>query len=216
MGRTQADLDEGWKILLDVIKLERIDPWRIRLTDLLRDLEIELEQGKLGLSIAGVAIYNASHVHRKKSERLFEIDKPQEPRERPNFLVPPPLDMPIKPSIVTTTLLDVVQALKAVLLDVSRNNEQSILGNIDIGIRIDDYLIKLEEEVEWFFDLLSEMLSEREAITFRDLVAGVGRLEAAKRFILLLIAASRGRVEVYQEEESGEIVIRRRHAKEGS
>ncbi|MCS7142350.1 MAG: hypothetical protein NZ920_00940 [Aigarchaeota archaeon] len=212
MRAKQVDTGIGWRLLLDVTRLERIDPWKIKLVDLLNNLELVVSVKEIGLATAGVAILSASFLHRKKSERLFEFDRPPQPEVKPDLTVPPPLEIPMKASVITTTLLDVVEALRSVLSDVSDQTVQSTVTNLDAGLKLDDYLMKLEEEVEGFFELLASMLSDKDHITFRDLILNADRLEAAKRFILVLIAAARGRVELYQDEETGEIIIKRSHA----
>lgn len=209
MRRVQVDESTDWRILLDVTRIDRVDPWRVDLLRLLREMEREVEADAVNIVYAGVALFSAALIHRIKSERILVWDRPPEPRERPVLVVPPPIDVPVKSSVVAATLMDVVESLRRVLLSISRQEQRgSIIDQINTDIKIDDYLLKIEEQVEEFIEMLETMLINREFMTFRELISNVDRLEAARRFILVLFAASRGKVELLQDEETLEILIR--------
>jgi len=205
----RVDDTTDWRVLLDVTRIDRIDPWRIDLVRLLRELEKEVGYDAVNIVYAGIALFSAALIHRIKSEKILVWDKPPEPKEKPILIVPPPIDMPVKTSVVAATLMDVVESLRRVLLSINRqDSSESIIDQINTDIRIDDYLLKIEEQVEEFINMLENMLIDKAFMTFKDLISNVDRLEAARRFILILFAASRGKIELFQDEETQEILIR--------
>jgi hypothetical protein len=70
------------------------------------------------LSQAGVAIYTAAVIHREKSERIDEQEQTKR-FERPDLLVPPPIEIPLRGDVLTLTLLDVVRELMGFLEKIS-------------------------------------------------------------------------------------------------
>jgi len=54
---------------------------------------------------------------------------------------------------------------------------------------------------------LCQLVNEAKLIVFSKVVAGLGRLEAVKTFIILLFLAQRGKVSLWQEEDFGELYI---------
>lgn len=204
--RGRALAIDDWKILLDVVTISRIDPWKIDLVKLLHKLEEALRGLEVNVRLAGVAVQSAAQIHLAKSKKLFEPLRAEAPQEKPNLVVPPPINIPIKSSLLATTLLDVVNALRSVILGLEESRKESKFEQMNVDIKLDEYLLKIEEELESFITRLEGMLGEGK-ITFSELVSGLSRAERAKFFILMLFAASRGFVELYQDEEALDIVI---------
>lgn len=204
--RGKAIAIDDWKILLDVVTISKIDPWKVDLVKLLQRLEDAILRLEINVRLAGVAVQSAAQIHLAKSKRLFEPIRPETPQEKPSLIVPPPIEIPIKSSILATTLLDVVNALRSVILGLEEAKKETKFEQINIDIKLDDYLLKIEEEFDSFIAQLDSMLGEG-VITFSRLVSGMSRAERAKVFILMLFAASRGFVELYQDEETLDIVI---------
>jgi chromatin segregation and condensation protein Rec8/ScpA/Scc1 (kleisin family) len=79
---------------------------------------------------------------------------------------------------------------------------------INVDIKLDDYLVKIEEEFGEFLEELMALLSSSPEFPLEELIRGLSRLEAVKRIILLLFAASRGYVDVLQDELTGKVIVR--------
>jgi len=80
-------------------------------------------------------------------------------------------------------------------------NPSEILPQLDV------YLMEIELQMEKLYASLSERVKGAGIIEFSAFIKGVGRLEAIRTFILLLFLAQDGKVNLWQNEETGEIYI---------
>lgn len=201
--------DPRWKILFDVTRLDRVKPWEINLVKIIRALLEELKKLEIiDLNPCGIALYSAATIHRMKTEKLLRSDTPSQPKEKPQLVIPQPIDLPIPPEFMILTIQELASSLEAVLYqDIkTKNIPERLQAFTDLSF--EDYLVKLEERIEEFIKTLREIFTEYEIVEFRVLVEGVDKLEAVRRFILLLFAAARGVVEIIQDEETGKIVVK--------
>jgi len=205
-GRTERAVSD-WRLLLNPAELRRFRPWSVKLVPLIRQLAELVRALSINLSQAGVAVYTAAVIHREKSERIDEQERERR-FERPDLLVPPPVEIPLRGDVLTLTLLDVVRELMGVLDKMSGGPQSGKFEEINVDIKIDDYLVKIEEEFGEFLKELIALLSSSPELPLEELIRGLGRHEAVKRIILLLFAASRGYVDVLQDELTGRVIVR--------
>ena len=196
-----------WRLLLNPAELRRFRPWSVKLIPLIRQLAEVVRGLSITLSQAGVAIYTAAVIHREKSERIDEQEQTRR-FERPDLLVPPPIEIPLRGDLLTLTLLDVVRELMGVLEKMSGGPQSGKFEQINVDIKLDDYLVKIEEEFGEFLEELMALLSSSPEFPLEELIKGLSRLEAVKRIILLLFAASRGYVDVLQDELTGKVIVK--------
>ena len=196
-----------WRLLLNPAELRRFGPWSVKLIPLIRQLAEVVRGLSITLSQAGVAIYTAAVIHREKSERIDEQEQTRR-FERPDLFVPPPIEIPLRGDVLTLTLLDVVRELMGVLEKMSGGTQSGKFEQINVDIKLDDYLVKIEEEFGEFLEELMALLSSSPEFPLEELIRGLSRLEAVKRIILLLFAASRGYVDVLQDELTGKVIVR--------
>jgi chromatin segregation and condensation protein Rec8/ScpA/Scc1 (kleisin family) len=196
-----------WRLLLNPAELRRFRPWSVKLIPLIRQLAEVVRGLSITLSQAGVAIYTAAVIHREKSERIDEQEQTRR-FERPDLFVPPPIEIPLRGDVLTLTLLDVVRELMGVLEKMSGGPQSGKFEQINVDIKLDDYLVKIEEEFGEFLEELMALLSSSPEFPLEELIKGLSRLEAVKRIILLLFAASRGYVDVLQDELTGKVIVR--------
>jgi hypothetical protein len=205
-GRTERAVSD-WRLLLNPAELRRFRPWSVKLVPLIRQLAEVVRALSINLSQAGVAVYTAAVIHREKSERIDEQERERR-FERPDLVVPPPVEIPLRGDVLTLTLLDVVRELMGVLEKMSGGPRSGKFEEINVDIKIDDYLVKIEEEFGEFLKELIALLSSSPELPLEELIRGLGRHEAVKRIILLLFAASRGYVDVLQDELTGRVIVR--------
>jgi chromatin segregation and condensation protein Rec8/ScpA/Scc1 (kleisin family) len=196
-----------WRLLLNPAELRKFRPWSVKLVPLIRQLAEVVRNLSITLSQAGVAVYTAAVIHREKSERIDEQEQTRR-FERPDLFVPPPIEIPLRGDVLTLTLLDVVRELMGVLEKISSGPQSGKFEQINVDIKLDDYLVKIEEEFGEFLEELMALLSSSPEFPLEELIRGLSRHEAVKRIILLLFAASRGYVDVLQDELTGRVIVR--------
>ncbi len=200
--------DIDWHILLAVHLLSKPIILRLNLLSLLSQFREVVSSEQLTLPQEGVALWGASYIHRLRTEHLFQPPREPEAKPKPNLIVPPIIDIPVKPGMLSTTILEIVDALRFVMESATPTPTATKMLQTDIIL--DSYLVKIEEEIEDFIKFLESLLAEADIFPIIELFRGVDRLEAARRFILLLIAAGRGVVELYEDEQTGRIFLKRR------
>jgi len=199
------DLD--WRVLMTPHVLTKPIIVRLNLLALISELRSVVYEGRLTLPQEGLAVWGASLIHRVRSESIFNARNERGDKPRPNLIVPPIIEIPVKPGMLGATILEIVAALRRVL---KTSVQTPVLDKVlQSTINLDDYLVKIEEELEGFLRLLEELLKSAEELPLRELFRGVDRLEAARRFILLLIAAGRGAVELYDDELTGGVYLKK-------
>ena len=199
-----------WRVLFDVTRLERIKPWQVKLAEIIESLMKELKNiGMIDFHSCGVAAYSAAIIHRMKTERLLKFDIPRTPKERPNMTLPPPVNLPLIPDFMITTMNELIEALQNLLARSRREKvkeERPPLEGFDV--KLDEFLVKLEEELENFISTLRRRFESREFISLSELIEDGDRLEVARRFILLLFTAARGLVEFVHDDDMKLIGVR--------
>ncbi|MCS7094662.1 MAG: hypothetical protein NZ988_02470 [Thaumarchaeota archaeon] len=204
-GSRGSNEELEWKVLLNPTAFKRLDPWKVKLVPLLRQFSAAFRSTEVTFTHAGIVVLTASTVHREKSERL-EVEEERPKLERPDLIVPPPLELPVRGDVISATLLDVVKALRTVLVKMQSDNS-SKFEQINVDIKLDDYLIRIEEEFNAFVQELAEFFADKQLAPLLALIEGLDRLTAVKRIILLLFAASRGYVDLIQEESDGRVLV---------
>lgn len=198
-----------WRILFEVTRLSKIRPWDIDLRSLVNSFSQELRRrGFVDFSAAGVVLLSSSIIHRAKTERILEADKPKAPKLPSTDYVPPPIQLAVRSEYTTTTMGELVAALDKVLRDMASNQEASTPLPPSMDVKVEDFLLRIEEEMTDVQASIMAILDEEESFPFSRLIEGVTRLEAARLFILLLFIAARGAVALRQEENEQLYVCR--------
>ncbi|MEM2994543.1 MAG: hypothetical protein QXI91_00790 [Candidatus Bathyarchaeia archaeon] len=202
-----------WNILFDFHKLERLTPWRINIAYLLTTFLEEMEKsGQVDFRASGVALDSSAFIYLMKSKLLLKLEEPPMPKTPRDFL-PPPLFLPLRHELTSTTIRHLLEVLDEVLkseklLHFERTVAEPVLPMVsEIMPQIDLYLMEIEVQMEKLYASLVDMVRGGGIIAFSTLIKGLGRLEAIRNFILLLFLAQDGRVSLWQEEEIGEIYI---------
>ena len=201
-----------WNILFELHRLQKIMPWDVNISFLLTSFLEEMEKrGKIDFRASGVALDSSTTIYLMKSKLLLELEEPPPPPKTPPDFLPPPLFLPLRYELTSTTihhLLKVLdEALKGESLLPLERHLEPILPPPEVLPPVDLYLMEIEERMENLYRFLCQLASEAKMVIFSKVVAGAERLEAVKTFIVLLFIAQRGKVGLWQEEESGELYI---------
>ncbi len=205
-------LQPPWNILFELHKLHRVKPWNVSISFLLMSFLEEMEKrGEINFKASGIALDSSSTIYLMKSKLLLKLQEPPPPPKPPPDFMPPPLFLPIRYELTSTTIKNLLDALKEVLQSEKTPNLklqlEPILPPPEVLPPVDLYLMEVEKEMDKLRQTLTQIAKEKSLITFSKLVYGLNKLEAIKTFIVLLFLAQRGEINLWQEEDSDEIYI---------
>ena len=198
-------------ILFEIHRLEKIIPWDVNIAYLLKTFLEEMQQrGEVDFRASGVALESSSTIYLRKTRLLLKLEEPPpEPRSAPDF-IPPPLFLPLRYELSSTTIDNLLNVLDEVLKsEYIRPPPQApiILPTPEIIPQVDLYLLEIDKRMKTLYDQLCQLAATGELIAFSKLVAGLKKIEAVKIFIILLFLAQRGKIGLWQEEDIEELYI---------
>ena len=204
-----------WNILFEISKLEKVTPWNVNIAYLLRSFLTEMERTeKVDFRASGVALDSSALIYLMKSKLLLTLQEPPVLPKAPTDFVPPPLFLPLRHELTSTTIEHLLQVLDDVLkgeklLSLKHVVEQHpVLPAItDLLPQFDKFIAELELQVDQLYAILCEKVKGQGIIDFTTLSKGATRIEALRMFIYLLFLAQSGLVSLWQNEETEELYI---------
>ena len=206
-GEKPFYLRPPWEILFAESKLKRVSPWEIDLTFLLTTLLEEMFKVGIDFRAAGIAINTSALIYLKKAEMLLKMEEPPKVGgggRGEEVYLPPPLELPFRFEYTTTTIRDLLEALERALEERERRPKQPLLPPPLEPSELELYLIEIEERSEEFLSWLRSLGVEE--LTFTSILNPMWG-DAVRVFLMLLLLAQRGELDLRQDEEEGEIYI---------
>jgi chromatin segregation and condensation protein Rec8/ScpA/Scc1 (kleisin family) len=203
-----------WNILFEISKFEKLTPWNVNIAYLLSSFLSEMEKmGKVDFRASGVALDSSALIYLMKSKLLLTLQEPPAQPKPPGDFVPPPLFLPLRHELTSTTIQHLLEVLDDVLkgeklAHIDRVVQQPVLPAFtDLLPQFDAFLQEIEVQMDKLYELLCEKVKGTGIIEFGALAKGVSRMEAVQMFILLLFLAQDGKVRLWQNEETEEMYI---------
>jgi chromatin segregation and condensation protein Rec8/ScpA/Scc1 (kleisin family) len=203
-----------WNILFEFRKLEKLTPWNVSIAYLLTSFLENMEKtGQVDFRASGVALDSSALIYLMKSRLLLKLEEPPPPPKPPMDFLPPPLFLPLRHELTSTTIGNLLEVLDDVLkLEKLVRPEKLVAQPVlptssEILSQLDMYLMEIELQMEKLYASLSNRVKGTGIVEFSTLIEGVGRLEAICTFIILLFLAQDGKVSLWQNEETEEIYI---------
>lgn len=207
-------LKPPWNILFEINRLEKLTPWSINIAYLLRSFLSEMENaGEVDFRASGVALDSSALIYLMKSKLLLTLQEPSEPPKPPADFVPPPLFLPLRQELTSTTIQNLLDVLDEVLKGEKIHRFDRIAAKpvlpvmSDILPQFQVFLHELEEEMDKLYELLCQKVKGAGIIEFAILIKDKLRLEAINTFILLLFLAQANKINLWQNEETEEAYI---------
>ncbi len=198
-------------VLFEIHRLEKVMPWDVNISYLLTMFLEEMEQqGEVDFRASGVALESSSTIYLRKTKLLLKLEEPPPPPKTLPDFIPPPMFLPLRYELSSTTLDNLLNVLDEVLKGESirpPKMPQPILPAPEVLPPLDLYLLKIEDHMKTLYAQLWHLVGTGELIAFSKLVAGLEKIEATKTFIILLFLAQRGKIGLWQEEEIEELYI---------
>ena len=207
-------LHPPWNILFEFHKLEKLTPWSINIAYLLTSFLQQMEKsGQVDFRASGVALDSSALIYLMKSKLLLKLEEPPPPPKNIQDFLPPPLFLPLRHELTSTTIKHLLEVLDDVLkgeklIRLDKPVEEPFLPTpSEILPLLDLYLMEIELQMEKLYATLLEKVKGAGIIEFSTLIKGTVRFEAIRTFIILLFLAQEGKVDLWQNEESMEIYI---------
>ena len=198
-------------ILFEIHRLEKVMPWDVNIAYLLKTFLTEMEDsGEVDFRASGVALDSSTTIYLMKTKLLLKLEEPPPPPKSTPDFIPPPMFLPLRYELSSTTLENLLDVLDEVLKGESVRpppTPQPILPTPEVLPPVDLYLLEIDKHMKIVYDQLLQLAREGELIAFSKLVVGLERIEAVKTFIILLFLAQRGKIGLWQEEEIEELYI---------
>jgi segregation and condensation protein A len=198
-------------ILFEIHKLEKVLPWEVNISYLLAMFLEEMEQqGEVDFRASGVALESSSTIYLRKTKLLLKLEEPPPPPKTLPEFIPPPMFLPLRYELSSTTIENLLNVLDEVLKGENirpLKPEEPLLPTPEIIPPVDLMLLQIEDHMKTIYDQLCQLVGTGELISFSKIVAGLEKLEAVKTFIILLFLAQRGKIGLWQEEEIEELYI---------
>ncbi|MGD0995045.1 MAG: hypothetical protein ABR909_05920 [Candidatus Bathyarchaeia archaeon] len=204
-----------WNILFELNKLEKLTPWNVNIAYLLRSFLTEMERtDKVDFRASGVALDSSALIYLMKSKLLLTLQEPPVPPKGPQDFVPPPLFLPLRHELTSTT----IQHLLEVLDDVLKGEKMLHLDHVveqhpilpavsDLMPQFDKFITELKLQTDKLYAILCEKVKGAGIIDFSTLSKDATRIEALRMFMYLLFLAQDDKVSLWQNEETEELYI---------
>jgi hypothetical protein len=186
----------------------------VNIAYLLNSFLSEMERmGKVDFRASGVALDSSALIYLMKSKLLLALQEPPAGPKPPGDFVPPPLFLPLRHELTSTTIQHLLEVLDDVLkgeklAHIDRVIQQPVLPSFtDLLPQFDAFLQEIELQMDKLYELLLVKVKGAGIIEFGALVKGSTRMEAVQTFILLLFLAQDGKVSLWQNEETEEMYI---------
>ncbi|MEM2103998.1 MAG: hypothetical protein QW717_03805 [Candidatus Bathyarchaeia archaeon] len=203
-----------WNILFEFHKLEKLTPWNINIAYLLTTFLEEMDKtGYIDFRASGVALDSSALIYLMKSKLLLKLEEPPSPPKSLQDFPPPPLFLPLRYELTSTTIRHLLEVLDDVLkgetlFRMEKTSQEPILPTpSEIFPQLDYYLMEIELQMDKLYRSLLETVKGFGIIEFSTLIKDMTRVEAIRTFILLLFLAQNERVILWQDEETEAIYI---------
>jgi hypothetical protein len=158
-----------------------------------------------------MALDSSATIYLLKSKLLLKLEEPPPPPKLPLDFVPPPIFLPLRYELTSTTIQHLLGVLDEVLkgerLFPIKVPKEPLLLFSEIVPPIDMYMVEIESKMKDLYNQIVLLATEGKLVVFSILVIGLEKIEAIKRFITLLFLAQKGQVTLWQKEEQDEIYI---------
>lgn len=204
-------------LLFNPSLLVRKDVWNIDVALLLEMfLRLINATGNKDLRICGIAAVSSSMIYRLKVESIFALEKIAMQRkgiEDPNQQPIPqlnPVELPFRiESTYPISVEDLLHMLENMIMELANprpRKKQLELEPVQ-GFDFDQYLVKFEQIIQRYEDMILDIVSADGMLMFKALVDKMEPVEVARYFIAMLYLAMKGKVELDQQEGSDDVKV---------
>ena len=204
-------------LLFNPSLLVRKDVWNVDVTSLLEMfLRLIEATGNKDLRICGIAAVSSSMIYRLKVESIFALEKiamqrkgledqGQQPIPQLN-----PVELPFRvESTYPVSVEDLLKMLENMVMELAhpRPRKKQVELEPVQTFDFDAYLVKFEQIIQGYEDMIMDIVTADGAVMFKSLVAKMEPVEVARCFIAMLYLAMKSRVALDQPDDSDDVKI---------
>ena len=199
-------------ILFELHKFQKIHPWDVNISFLLSSFLEEMERaGEVNFRASGVALDSSATIYLMKTKLLLKLEEPPAPPKSPPDFLPPPIFLPLRYELTSTTIQHLLNVLDEVLkgehLFPIKTPKEPLLPFTEIVPTVDMYIMEIEDKMKNLLSSIIRLATGGKIVIFSTLIVGLEKLEAIKTFITLLFLAQKGDVSLWQKEGYDEIYV---------
>jgi segregation and condensation protein A len=204
-------------LLFNPSLLVRKDVWNVDVTSLLEMfLRLIEATGNKDLRICGIAAVSSSMIYRLKVESIFALEKiamqrkglddqGQQPIPQLNAI-----DLPFRvESTYPVSVEDLLKMLENMIMELAhpRPRKKQIELEPIQTFDFDAYLVKFEQIIQGYEDMIMDIVAADGSLMFKTLVAKMEPVEVARCFIAMLYLAMKSKVSLDQPDDSDDVKI---------
>ena len=197
--------------------LAKKDVWNVDIVGILQlFLNLLNATGNKDLRICGIAAVSSSMIYRLKVESIFLLEKiamhKQGLQDQEQLPIPDlkTIELPFRvESTYPVSVDDLLKVLENMIMELAHpkpRKKQVDLEPIQT-FDFDQYLVKFEQIMQKYEDMIFDIVSADGLATFKALVANMDPVEIARCFIAMLYLTSKDKVDLEQPEDSDDIII---------
>lgn len=203
---------QPWRVLTDILELQKISPWELDLAELVNGfIGRLLTEEYIDLRICGRALLSAAILLRLKTEYLLEFGREEEEIlrviEEDIFL--PPIRPPFRKNIRPTSSAEFIEALRELVFPPKKHIRKHIKGSGSLPVipQFDGSSVELTKSMKQVHAQLIEASLDNNPISFVNFVTGMSHIQIIRVFLSLLFLISKGSIRIIQDRQFGDIMI---------
>lgn len=206
-------LHQPWRVLTDILDLQKISPWELNLAELVNGFIGRLLAAEyIDFRICGRALLSAAILLRLKTEYLLEFGREEEilneiELEQDVFLLPirPPFRQQVRP----TSFAELLEALRELVFPPLKRQRTPLPPSLSPALvaQFDGTHVELTKSMKLVYEKLIQASRDGHILSFMEFVQGMTQLDVIRVFLSLLYLVSEGKVFISQEYPFGDIRI---------
>jgi segregation and condensation protein A len=205
-------LHQPWRILTDILELQKISPWELDLAELVNGFIGRLLAEDFDFRICGRALLSAAILLRYKTEYLLEFGREEEAiKEIEEDIFLPPIRPPFRQQVRPVSETELVEALRELVFPSSKRKRRrrvTVLPTPEAFGRKHDSDFEFMKWMQSIYEQLQQASRVKNPVSFFEFVQGLARLEIIRIFLTLMFLMDDGKVYISQDMEYGDILIR--------
>lgn len=205
-------LHQPWRILTDILELQKISPWELDLAELVNGFIGRLLTEDFDFRICGRALLSAAILLRYKTEYLLEFGKEEETiTEIEEDIFLPPIRPPFRQQVRPVTETELVEALRELVYPSTKRKRKrriTVLPTPEEFGRKQESDFQFRKWMQSIYERLREASLNKNLISFFEFVQGLARVEIIRIFLTLMFLSEEEKVHLSQDISFGDILIR--------